>query len=194
MIITMKAGLAPERLVDLNAARRHLRLEETDQDAEIQAAIDAASLMIDGPDSFTGQAIVRRDHVAVCNLSRRVCLQAGPDPVLQKVEVLVSAAWQEVEIGLWLLRRVRGDMADLVLSPFETLPAADDDAENMRITVKAGFVASAADMRAAPLRQACLLLAAHYFENRSGFAFGGGYGELPMGVKALIAPFCRRYE
>ncbi len=92
------------------------------------------------------------------------------------------------------LRRIRDQTADLVLLAGQALPTADDDEENLRVTVTAGFAVTATDPRLAPVRQACLLLVAHYFENRGATAFGGGVGELPMGVMALLRPYRRATE
>jgi uncharacterized phiE125 gp8 family phage protein len=193
-MLTMKSGLPSQRLITLAEAKAQLRIEDVWEDVTIYNMIDAASLRLDGPDSVTGLPIIRRDHTATCRLSRRVDLRVGPNPTLVAVDVLVNGTWQALNVGNWKLRNVRADSAELELTASEELPVAEHDDENLRITVKAGFVDTPADPRCAPVKQACLLLTAHYFENRSATAFGSGFAELPMGVKALITPYCRRFE
>ena len=187
------AALPSSQLLTLDQARAHLRKDDSDEDAAITAAIAAASLRIDGPDSITGLAMLRRPHVGLGELADRVTLEVGPDAALTKVEVLQAGAWSDVTARFGL-RRVRDQRADLVLLASQPLPAADDDEENLRVTVTAGFADAVESPRLAPVRQACLLLAAHYFENRAAAAFGGGYGELPMGVRALLKPYSRAME
>ncbi|MEG9884636.1 MAG: head-tail connector protein [Hyphomicrobiales bacterium] len=58
----------------------------------------------------------------------------------------------------------------------------------IEIAFTAGFGPKAEDIPA-PLRQAILLLVAHWFENRQPLIIDGDCVEMPLTVKALIAPY-----
>ena len=189
-----KQGIPTDKLISLEDVRGQVRSEDTREDAVLAAALAAASLRLDGPDSVTGLPMLRRECTGLGILAPRIVLEIGPDAVLTSVEVLVSGVWTAVSAGVFALRKVRDQTAMLVLQNNQVLPTADYDEENCRVKVLAGFADKVTDPRLAPVRQACLLLTAHYFENRGAASFGGGFGELPMGVRALIKPFSRAME
>lgn len=72
-----------------------------------------------------------------------------------------------------------------IVSLTGTLPRVSA-AGNLTIVFEAGFGASWDDIPA-DLRQAVLLLAAHYYENRSNTSGAGGI--VPFGVMSLIEPY-----
>lgn len=77
----------------------------------------------------------------------------------------------------------------LVLRNAAVAPSPQRAANGLQIDFTCGYGPSPGDVPA-PLRQAILMLAAHYFENREVMLGADERGEtLPMGVRALIAPY-----
>ncbi len=77
----------------------------------------------------------------------------------------------------------------LVLRNAASVPLPQRAASGLQIDFTCGYGAGSGDVPA-PLRQAVLMLTAHYFENREVMqgADGGGH-VLPLGVHALLAPY-----
>ncbi len=69
-----------------------------------------------------------------------------------------------------------------------SLPAPSRVAAGIEIDVTAGFGASAADVPQ-PVKQALLLLIAHWFEHRDWIEIGSPETRIPPGVADLIAPY-----
>ena len=120
-------------------------------------------------------------------------------------ELAATAAGADPRVGLRAasaLRRLAETLeaaqyeADLAHEPPRLLPKLDTAlpqpavlAGGIAIDFRAGYGA-AADVPA-PLRQAILMLVAHWFETRAPIAFGLGPADIPMTVAALVAPYRR---
>jgi uncharacterized phiE125 gp8 family phage protein len=176
----------------IEEAKRHLRIEDEEQDQVLDQILAAVNARLDGPAAIGVLPIARRNFVGLGPMAPAVRCEAGPDAALVKVEAMRAGAYVDVSAA-YTLREAR-DMTCLVrLKTGEALPQADVDEEAMRITLACGYAADAAAVPA-PIKQAALLMTAHWFENRGAAAFGGGFGELPMGVMALLRPYRRATE
>lgn len=187
MTLVLIAGPAEEP-VTLAETRAYLRLDGTQEDALVTALTAAARTML--------EAETRRAFVTQ---SWRLLLDAWP---AGGVEIPLAPVRAVTAIAL-----VNGEGAQVPVDP--ALYEADIHAEPPRIVpgcasiwppplrrvagiaieFEAGY--GAAQAVPAPLKQALLMLVAHWFENRAPVAFGGGVSELPMAAAALIAPYRR---
>ena len=76
----------------------------------------------------------------------------------------------------------------LVLSRSAAPPAPGRSASGIEIAFDAGYGDAGADVPA-PIRQALLLLVAHWFENREPHRIGATDTEIPHMVSTLLAPY-----
>lgn len=85
---------------------------------------------------------------------------------------------------------IAGTPGRLVLRNGAVTPRGGRAASAIQISFTCGFGDAPSDVPA-PLRQAVLMLAAHYFENREVLAGtgNGGAAVLPLGVQSLLTPY-----
>jgi uncharacterized phiE125 gp8 family phage protein len=179
----------PARLVSLEDMKAHLRVTADDEDALIEAYIDAACGWLDGPDGWLGRCIgsqvievfygsgagafpyLREPHLTV--------------PIGPVQEVLEVEYWGHDGVGVALdLAGVetRRDLIDWGAAA--TWPSRTN---RVRLRYRAGFAETPA-----PVAQAIKLLVGQWFRNRSGINIGNIVNQLPNGVKALLGPYHRR--
>lgn len=176
-----KAG---ERPVSLAEAKLHLKVDIADEDALIEALIEAATASCR---AFTGLELVEQTW--------RLRLDAAPGPALilprpPLVSVTSVIAYDDADLPTTLSASaylVDKDSipARLVLRRGAAWPTIGRVANGLEVTFVAGFGPAAKDVPA-PLRQGILMLAAHHFERREP---GPGGGALPAPVAALWRPY-----
>ncbi|WP_118134883.1 head-tail connector protein [Oceanicella sp. SM1341] len=168
----------------------HLRLgsgfaDDGAQDALIELYLRTAMAAIE---ARIGKALVQRAFSWTVTRWRETGRQALPiAPVRQVTTVrIVSASGteQETDSSLWVLVP-DGQAPSLQGSWGRALPGIPD-LGRAEIEFSAGYAVSWEELPA-DLRQATLLLAASYYENRS--ADEGREGALPFGVLALLDPY-----
>ena len=178
----------PVEALPLGALRDHLRLgsgfaDDALQDGVLEECLRAAMAAVE---ARTGKALLARvwrwSVTAWRDLGRQVLPVAPVTAVtgfairdMNGVETEVAAARWRLEPDL---HRPTLVATGLVLPTIPVAGAAE-------ITFGGGFGETWADVPA-DLRQAVLLLAAHYYEHRHEVAGAGG---LPQGVAALIEPY-----
>lgn len=187
---------APASLLTLAEARNWLRIDAADQDSTIQQAIDAAVQHLDGWTGILGRCLVTQTWRSFAvRLPSANCFLPLP---LAPCASITAVRWRDAAGTAITFSPTSYTLVDQTAGPalwFDPqaalaiplpLPALRPDA----VEIDAVYGQPAAEVPA-PLRQAALLLMAHWFENRSAAAFGGGFGILPMGVKSLVTPFRR---
>jgi len=186
MLVEIEA--APRAAVPLAEFAAHLRLGEGFGEAE-EAVLDlylrAATAAVEG---MAGLALIARRFrwtVARWRDPRRVRLPIAPVVRIDGVTVVgPDGGWTAVDAGEVRLEAdaVRPRLVGARGGALPTIPV-DGRAE---VELTAGF---GDDWNAVPeaLRQAVLLLAAHYHEQRHVTV--GAEDAAPFGVRALIAPF-----
>lgn len=176
----------PVAAYPVRALADHLRLgtgfaDDGSQDALLEAYLGAAMACVE---ARTGKVILEREYlweIARWHSGERQGLPVAPVSAVAQVAVVdVEGVETVLDTGRYTLRpdNLRPEIVANVL------PAIPHKG-TVRITFTAGFGAAWEDTPS-DMRQAVLLLAAHYFEHRS---LAGSGQELPFGVSALLARF-----
>jgi len=174
-----------EEPVPLEEARAYLRLDDETQDGLVNALMTAARLTLE---AATRRAFVTQNW--------RVTLDQWPERgVILPLAPLQGVTQVSVD-GVALASDAY--LVDLASAPPRlkaaqgvALPAPEDEMAGIAIDMLAGY--GAASAVPPPLKQAILMLTAHWFDNREAVAFGEQVNLLPMGVEALITPYRRRH-
>ena len=181
-----EAPVAPVAAADL---AEHLRLStglaplDAGEIATLEGYARAAGAAVEG---FTGRALIRRRFKWAVTAWRDACREVLPvAPVVQVNAVTLVAgdgSWEAVDGAKW--RLVQDQFAPALAGSGSGFLPAIPTGGVAEIEVLAGH-ADAPEGLPHDLRQAVLLLASHYHEQRH--AAGARMGEIPMGVQALIA-------
>lgn len=167
--------------VSLAEAKAHLRLDADDEDNLIGALIVAARVSV--------ETDIRRVTI---EQSWRAFVETWPDagielPVQPALSVdAVRAVDAESATTLLDAEDTNFDIADGSLQLVN--PASG--AVSYEVDFTAGYGAAGSDVPQ-PLRQAILLLVAHWYEHRSAVADADDATATPLGVRALVAPYRR---
>lgn len=172
----------PVSIADLAS---HLRLssgfaDDGSEDAILDIYIRAAATAIERRTSLT---LIERQ--VVWRLAERPCkpVQAPTGPVSQILSAsLINSAGDVATLdvsGIGLQQGAHPPRIDLTQLP------TPGDGSHLQIGLGAGYGPSPSDIPS-DLRQAVLLLAAHYYEHRTQSE--GDVGPMPYGVTALIEP------
>lgn len=184
MTATLITGPAIEP-VSLDDVKAHLRLDGTDEDRLLHAAIISARIHVE---VATRRALVRqqwRIYLDDWPPGRTVSLPVSPVIAVDQVTFYDVAGVPRV----WDAANYRVDAAGLparIIARMRPEPALYDN--GVEIDVTAGYGVSSIDVPA-PLRQAVLILVTHWYEHRGliGHDFAGAIA--PHGFEALIAPY-----
>jgi len=174
--------------VTLAEAKAQLRVDFADEDTLISGLIDAAVSYLDGRTGILGRCLVTQTWELTLDAfpSDEIELPLGP------VQSITSIKYFDTAGALQTLSSANYIWDDSSLSDW-IIPQADwpDTLETANaVTVRYVAGTDAASVPKA-LKQAILLLVAHWFENRQPVAVGASVAEMPMAVQALIALFRR---
>lgn len=167
-------------MISLQDLKIHLRIEHDDEDAYIVGLELAA---VDAIQSWTGRYFGATEEVTeeiysgfgqdVIWLSE--IPTASPDTLI--VEEWNGTAWDEI------------DAADYEIDGFALYHKASVwtlGRRNIRVTYERGYAPGEEPWG---VRQAVMILVAHWYQNREPVAVGTIAAELPLSVKGLIAPY-----
>ncbi len=181
---------APQSAVSLADIKAHLRLGHAEEDARVTAALQAAQAALDGPSGALDGFCIRRQtwrsfHDGFPASGAPLELPLRPVASVTSVTYLDAAgAAQTLPLaGSLAFADARGSF--LLLADGQDWPdtmAGRPDA----VRVEAVYGHEDQDVPA-DILQAVRLLAAHWYENGAAAAFGGGFGQLPMGVEMITA-------
>lgn len=188
-------------------AMAHLRVEGEDDLALLHGYIRAAREMVE---ISTGRALITQSWRmsldgwpplaggAWWDGIRQGAMAQGaarfveiPKPPLRSIELiaLFNDADQQT---VWAAANYFADTAAapgrVVLRNTASAPSALRAASGLQISFTCGYGDGPSDVPAA-LRQAVLMLSAHFYEHREVVAGAGGAGRMPMGVGALLGPY-----
>lgn len=172
-------------MIDLATAKAHLRVDTDDEDALIQAYINAS---IGAVQAYTDKLLTSQNVSQVVDgfpCSEPIRLFRNP------VTAIVSIKYDDpsgVEQTLTDFRLIEGVVARLLPSYGARWPEARSEAGSVRITYTAGY---GAEEIPPELDQAVLLLTGHYHANREAVIadMRAAAVELPLGIEMLLAPY-----
>lgn len=177
-------------VVTLDELKRHLRIEDDEEDETLKVFLRAAISSVDGPDASLGRVFVPGTFQAFAAGPQYLsgCFSLRLADIREVTEVaqrgadgtyVVTSGWT------WGLHSDGGTPVAVVHPPSAAWPVVADHPAAWRITLAAG-PASAADLPP-EVRVAILLRAAFMFGNRGESNQGGE----PPAIAALLAPFQR---
>jgi uncharacterized phiE125 gp8 family phage protein len=176
----------PAAALPVQAFKDHLRMgsgfaEDSLQDALLEGFLRAALSTIEGR---TAKAIYLRNFSLTLGAWRSGDRQALPLAPVEDVSAvtLISATGDETPVPSTAWRLVPDLSRPLLVSLGGALPVIPQNG-SVRISFAAGFGASW-DLIPGDLRQAIMMLAAHYYDYRQDTTLGAGC--MPFGVTALI--------
>lgn len=172
--------------VSLDEFKAHLRLgqgfpDDGSENALLDIYLRSATATVEAQ---TGKALVRRGfrlQVATWHRDGQLVLPIGPVTAVDAISFVGPGGPVAVASGAWALAPGTGRQR-LTGAGFGALPPIPGG-HVAELTFEAGFGATGATVPG-DLRQAVLLLAAHYYEERAGEA--GEVWPLPAAVRALL--------
>ena len=187
MSLILTAGPLVEP-VTLATARAHLRLDTSDEDDLVIALIAAARLLLEAQ---TARAFITQSWRWVIDAwpGSRLVLPIAP---LQSVTSIGlrddEGTLTPVDASLYTV--FAGETGEVHLKAGCHWPLPPREAGGIEVAFTAGYGAGADDVPS-PLRQAMLLLIAHWFEHREPVSFAGSAIGTPLTVDMLTAPYRR---
>lgn len=175
-----------ERVVTLDQAKQHLRVDGDDDDALIGAFIDAATGHIDGPDGWLGRAIGEQTLEAGLDGFIYDPIALPYPPVLE----IINIVYDDTAGVERVLDPANYEVRDGVIGmawgkSWPSTRACRGHSRSVRITYQAGYVTVPA-----PIVVAILLMVGDMYRNRET-AGSGVMSKVPMSVSAdaLLQPF-----
>ena len=184
MLLRSGPNLEP---VTIEEVKAHLRVDGSDEDALLASLVLTSRLHIEAALSI---ALVAQSWRMVLDVWPKNGIVAMPiAPVMMIEDVRVIAANGDVNT-------VAADTyhLDVAGRPRRLMPLAGAwpspgrRTAGIEIDLIAGYGATAADVPA-PIRQALLLLIAHWYEHRDPFEIGAPQTNVPNAVSRLLGPY-----
>lgn len=187
MTLILTAGPAEEP-VTLAEARAFIRLDDTSEDMLVTALITAARATLEAE---TRRAFVTQQWRLLLDRfpEEAILLPLAPVSAVAAVSLVARAAPDEMlDAALYEL-----DLASEPPRIWRAEGGAWPQAKRRAAGIAIDFIAGYGGAEAVPqaLKQAVLLLVAHWFETRLPVAFGDAGADIPLTVAALIAPYRR---
>ncbi len=184
LVLTSAPTLEP---VSLDEAKAHLRLDSMDDDALITSLIATARLYVE---RMLSRALITQSWSLFLDAWPEGYWLTLPLAPVQAVSAVTTYAADDApsvfDTGDYWLDAV-SDPPRLVLRGTQPWPAPGRRANGIEVAFTAGHGDAATDVPA-PLRQAILLLVAHWYEHREPVVESAGL-ELPGTAAALLMPY-----
>lgn len=166
-------------------AKSFLRVEHDEDDAIIASLISAARSHVE---ALTRRALLTQTWRFVLDAwpdDGRFTLRMGPLRSVVAARVYDHAGnASAIDVATFVVDAA----ANVVASPYWSLPAPGRPVAGIELDVVLGYGALASDVPDG-LRHAIRMLVAHWYENRGLAAIGANVAMLPAGVSAVIAPY-----
>lgn len=177
-------------VVSIEEAVRHCRADGVVEDLPlIESLIKAATQHLDGWSGVLGRCLINQQwRVSFRDWDR--CGFRLPFPDVSAVVMVYSDADNAEQTVNSALYEVLPDAMGTVLRFRDAFTAPlvyDDRSDAVRVTLTAGY-GTAATSVPEPLRQAILLLVAHWYQHREAVSVDD-VGPLPIAVDRLIEPY-----
>ena len=174
--------------VSLGDAKAHLRVDGGDEDALITALIETATAHIE---HSHGLALITQGLTIIRDGWPDNWLVELPVSPLQSVTSITTFEADggsfAFDAGHWFVDTAMRPPR-IVLHGTAPWPQPGRRANGIEIAVTAGY-GDEADNVPTPIRQAVLLLVAHWFEQRELVSLGAGSQEIPSTVASLLGPY-----
>jgi len=174
--------------VNLADIKQHVRRAySADDDAMLQAYLDAAVAMLDGKDGILGRCMVTQSWGFDLDQWARTIALPFPDVASATIRYRdAEGVVQTVAASAYELSS--GNPATLWFNDDFDFPALS---AIHRHPISVEFEAGFGDVDAVPaaLKQVIRMMAAHWFVNREAVLSGATVGELPLGVATLISTY-----
>jgi uncharacterized phiE125 gp8 family phage protein len=176
--------------VSLEEAKAHLRVDADSEDTLIQSLITAARVHVE---VSLGIAIQTQTWLWILDHwpdGRIAELPLRPVQAVTSVRVRDANGTPVTMPASNYLLDGRGNPARLIASGPGSWPASGMAANGIEVELQAGYGSLAGDVPR-PIRQAILLLVAHWFERREPVEVGDAIVTLPDMVSELLQPYRR---
>lgn len=177
----------PERVVSVDVAKQHLRVDGDDDDFLIGAFIDAATAHIDGPDGWLGRAIGVQTLEA--GLDGFVCdpITLPYPPTLSVIGIVyddIDGVERTLDPATYEFRA--GVIGSAWGKSWPSTRAYRGSSRSVRITYRAGY-----EVIPPPITVAILLMVGDMFHSRATISTGAAMSAVPMtaSATALLQPF-----
>jgi uncharacterized phiE125 gp8 family phage protein len=179
--------------ISIQEIRAQCRVDSADEDALLMAYVRSAT---DAIEEMTGLRLLDQTWEYSIDAFPARCgwIRLPLAPLLALVSIVYqdsTGTVQTLSVDIYLIRGLgSAQPAQLILAPGKTWPSTWHGLGSVMIRFRAGWV----DWNGVPeaLRQAVMMLACHWFENRSTTAAGPNHGpvsHVPFGVRELIEPY-----
>lgn len=180
--------------VTLEEAKAHLRLESSEEDSLVSILIQAAT---DWAEVFCNKKFItqtwtiKSDNIADLIIPGPIPSIALPFGPIQSVSQFgytdEDGAAQTLTENSDFLVYADGVPPRLIPTPGKSWPdTATEEFETVQIEIIAGF--GAASAVPAGIKQAILIMLAHYFEHRQEFLVGANLTKIPIAAEWLLWP------
>ncbi len=176
-------AIAPVTLAEVRA---HCRVDGDEEDALLSGLVLAAVSHLDGWSGILGRCLISQTWRQTFDAFGVLRLPLPAEAVTAVTYVDPAGEARTLAPADYLLRQFPGGSA-VEPSPGASWPSAAARAECIAVTFVAGYGPAPSDVPAA-IRQAILMLAAHWYENREAAVVGTITTDLPFAVSALIGP------
>lgn len=175
-----------ETPIDVSVLKEHLRISSSDQSNVLEIYLNAAVQWVE---TYTGRALMTQTwRVTLPSFPARTWLPyAAPLVGITHVKYYDTSNVQQTLASTVYTVPADGEPACLLLASGQSWPSLYLRDDAIAVTYDVG-AAAAADVPA-PLRQAVLLLAGHFYENREGVLVSAISKEMEFAVTALCAPY-----
>ena len=190
MSLVMTSGPALEPL-SLAEAKAHLRIDQTLEDALIQSLIITSRLHIE---AALGLALITQSWLFFVDRwpkAQRLVMPIRPIQAVASVRLWnIDGTSVTLPPSAFFLDG-QGLPARLVWQGSSPLADPGRTVNGIEVAFTAGFGAAPTDVPAT-IRQALLLLVAHWYENREPVEIGAEHNAIPAMVSDLLLPYRRR--
>lgn len=169
-------------------AKSHLRVDHTDEDTLIASLVTAARLHIE---VMLSRRFITQDWSLVLDFwpnSKMVSIGLGPVQAVNQISTFAEDGAETVFDSENYFVDTVSDPARIVRKSGAAWPAPGRQVNGIEIAFAAGYGDNASDVPE-PLRQALLLLVAHWYERREPVVLGETVIPVPETVQSLLLPY-----
>ncbi len=174
--------------VTLAEAKAHCRIDGADEDTLITSLILAARTHIE---RALGIALITQEwslYLDAWPQNRTVEIPLGPLQKIERVQIFDASGTPALVLSDLYMADTGGMRGRLIGKDGFAWPVPGRVANGIEIAFTAGFGSGATDVPQ-PLRQAVLMLVAHWYEEREALAEAGQAMTAPGSVMSLLAPY-----